>query len=292
MKKFFTSAIVVAAVLFTGCNEDKKESIKNDTKTQAIKDSKSVDVVGFLEKSFQQNPNISKLNVSVVEKVKLEKLDGWNAYIVRLEATLKNNREVKQKMIWFANATTITQDLVDMESGLSYKESITPTFKDEYYKKENLIYGNENAKHKVAIFSDPLCPFCQRFVPQAIEKMKTQPEKFAVYYYHFPLENLHPAAVALTKAAVAAELQGHKDVVLKMYQAKVGGREGDVEKILAELNKVVGSNVKVSDLNDPRVLQHYNHDMRVADELMVAGTPTLFFDGEIDKAKTKFEEVQ
>jgi protein-disulfide isomerase len=71
---------------------------------------------------------------------------------------------------------------------------IAPEFKSEFYKKSNLISGDENSKHKVAIFSDPLCPFCKKFVPQAMEYMKKYPKEFALYYYHLPLATLHPAA--------------------------------------------------------------------------------------------------
>ncbi|WP_324172779.1 DsbA family protein [Sulfurimonas sp.] len=253
------------------------------------------DIENFLKKSFKGNPNIVALKVKVEHRVPVEKLKGWEAFVVSVDATLKakpKNRNVKQKMIWFSNGEIMTQDFVDMKSGISLKELVSPSFKPEYYKKANLIYGNENAKHKVAIFSDPLCPFCRNYVPEAINYMKKQPNKFAIYYYHFPLPSLHPAAVELVKAAVVAELQGKKDVVLKLYKVNVDAKERDVKKILAAFNSVMKTNIKPSDLNSDAVKKHIVHDLFVADSVMVSGTPTIFFDGKLDKTKRKFREIK
>ena len=152
----------------------------------------------------------------------------WEAFIVDINAVIKGDRKVNQKMIWFSNGIAVTKELVDLKTGNSFSDNVSPTFKPEFYKKENLIYGNTNAKHKVAIFSDPLCPFCRSFVPEAINYMKKYPNKFAVYYYHFPLPSLHPAAVELVNAAVAVELKGRKNVVLDLYKVKVNPKEKSV----------------------------------------------------------------
>jgi protein-disulfide isomerase len=252
-------------------------------------------VVDFLKKSFKQNPNIVKLNVVVADKTSLQALKGWDAYIVKVDATIKaqgQERAVAQKMIWFSNGEIITQDLVDMKTGESLKESVTPSFKESFYDKANLIYGNANAKHKVAIFSDPLCPFCRTFVPKAIEDMKKDPKKFAIYYYHFPLVSLHPAAVGLTKAAIAAEMQGRKNVVLDLYKVEIDAKETNIEKILEAFNKTLGTKITPADVANPEVEKHFNFALTVAEEMMVQGTPSMFFDGKADKSKTMYKKVQ
>ena len=249
----------------------------------------------FLKESFSNNPAIVDLQVRVVEKMNVPNLKSWEAVIVVVDATVKakpKNRKVRQKMIWFTNGDVITKDLVSLKDGESLKALVTPAFKNEYYKKENLIYGNVNAKHKIAIFSDPLCPFCQTFVPKVIKEMKKQPNKFAIYYYHFPLANLHPAAVELSQAAIAAELQGHKDVILKMYEVEVDAKERNIVKILKAFNKTMKTNIKPSDLKRPAVMKHFKNDLSIADALMVGGTPTMFFDGKQDKSKRKWEQVK
>ena len=122
--------------------------------------------------------------------------------------------------------------------------------------------------------------------------MKKRPDTFAIYYYHFPLERIHPASVPLVQAAVAAELKGTKDVVLNLYKVKVDPREKNIQKILTAFNKTMKTNIKVSDLSKRDVLVHLNSDMSVAENLMVGGTPTLYFDGKVDKTKRKFEQVK
>ena len=248
----------------------------------------------FIQNSFKNNPNIKSIKVDIEHKIKLEKPKGWQAYVVNLDATLaKDNRKVKQKMTWFSNGEFITQELVDMKTGLSLKDLVAPKFKDEYYNDFNLIYGNKNAKHKVVIFSDPLCPFCRNFVPKAINDMKKKPDTFAVYYYHFPLPSLHPAAVELTKAAIALELKGQrKNIVLDLYKVKIDAKERNVKKILQAFNKTMNSNIKEIDLESPVVTKHFKDDMIMADSVMVQGTPTMFFDGKIDKTKNKYKEVK
>jgi thiol-disulfide isomerase/thioredoxin len=252
-------------------------------------------VEDFLEESFSNNPALISVDVKVADRVPLEDLKGWDALIVNVDAKVKAKpkpREVKQKMIWFTNGTVITKELTNMKTLESLRDTVNPKFKPHHYKKENLIYGNENAKHKVAIFSDPLCPFCSTYVPNAINYMKKYPNKFAIYYYHFPLPSIHPAAVELSQAAIAAELQGRKNVVLDMYKVKINPKERDVKKILAAFNKTMGTNLKPTDIGSPKVVEHFKSDLAVADDVMVQGTPTMFFDGTIDKTKRKYQKVK
>jgi protein-disulfide isomerase len=122
--------------------------------------------------------------------------------------------------------------------------------------------------------------------------MKKYPSKFAVYYYHLPLASLHPAAVALTKAATAAELEGRKDTVLEMYKVEIGSREKDKQKIIDAFNKQLGTKITLKDIETPAVKKHAAFDMQVAQSMMVNGTPTMFFDGKKDASKAKFKAVK
>ncbi|MCW8954382.1 MAG: thioredoxin domain-containing protein [Sulfurimonas sp.] len=250
-------------------------------------------IEGFLKKTYGANPNIKSINVKITNKVEIQERNGWDAYFIELDAILKKDkRQVVQKQVWFSDGKVLSKELYDLNSGQDMRDLVSVPFKDEYYKKENLIYGNTNAKHKVAIFSDPLCPFCKVFVPEAINEMRKQPNKFAIYYYHFPLPSLHPAAVELVNAAVALELKGRKNVVLDLYKVEVDPKEKSVEKILEAFNKVMNSNIRMYDLMQKDVVKHIKSDLTIADELMVQGTPTIFFDGKIDKTKNKYKAVK
>ncbi|MCK9473411.1 thioredoxin domain-containing protein [Sulfurimonas sp.] len=247
----------------------------------------------FIEGSFENNPNIKSINAKVLSKNEILEYKNWNAYMVELDAILKKDgRQIVQKMMWFSDGEVVTKELFALKEGKEMNEFVSIPFKDKYYNKANLIYGNENAKHKVVIFSDPLCPFCKTFVPEAIDYMKKEPNKYALYYYHFPLESIHPASVELAKAAITLELQGRKNVVLDLYKVKVDPNEKSNEKILLEFNKVMNSNIKPFELFSKEVIAHFKNDLEVASMLMVNGTPTIFFDGKLDKTKMKYKEAK
>ncbi|ADN08957.1 DsbA family protein [Sulfurimonas autotrophica] len=248
----------------------------------------------FLEDKFSENPKLKSADVQVEEVRALKQLPKWNAYIIDVQAVLKNKPKqlIKQKMIWFSNGEMITKDLTDINTGESLVERVKPKVKPEHYAKNHLIYGSTDARHKVVIFSDPLCPFCKGFVPGAIKNMKKEPQKFAIYYYHFPLARIHPASVTLVKAAVAAEHKGTKDVILKLYNVKINPREKNAQKILDAFNKAEGTHITLKDINTPAVIKQLNHDKLVANDLMVGGTPTVYLDGSVDNTKKKYLKVK
>jgi len=251
-------------------------------------------VAEFLQDKFSDNPRFQSVEVKVADEIPLKELKGWDAYILDVSAYFKGKKSkpIKERMIWFSNGKIITKDLVDMDSGLNLKELIRPHFKDKYYTKANYLFGDLNARHKIVIFSDPLCPFCRGFVPGALRDLKKEPKKFVVYYYHLPLTRLHPASKTLVKAAVAAEQQGNKNVIEKLYNVKVNFRESDAKKILKAFNKAEGTNITLKDIQAPSVLKQVKADADMANLLMVQGTPTLFLDGKIDNTKKKYLKVK
>ncbi|MCF6340005.1 MAG: thioredoxin domain-containing protein [Sulfurimonas sp.] len=249
-------------------------------------------IENFLEKTYSANPSVKSLIVKMTNKVAVKEKKNWIAYYMEISAVLKDNRKVKQQMVWFSNGEIFSKELFDLKTETPMSDYVAIEFKNEYYKKENLIYGNKNARNKIAIFSDPLCPFCRDFVPKVINEMKKDPSRYAVYYYHLPLSSLHPAAVDLVKAAVALEMKGIKDVVLNLYKVKVNAKEKDTKKILKAFNKVMKSNITIKDINTKAVIKHVKADEKIAEELMVNGTPTMFVNNKLDKSKRKYIEVK
>ncbi len=256
----------------------------------------NIEVESFLKKSFSKKPNISALEIKVLDRKTLSEPKGWDALIVNLNAVIKqggNERPISQNMIYFVSGDIIAPELMNMKTGEHLKNLVAPDFKAEYYDNAHRISGSDRSKHKVAIFSDPQCPFCKKFVPEAINYMKQYPETFALYYYHFPLASLHPAAVTITKAAIASELQGaSKEIILKMYNTKIDSRESDEQKILDAFNKATGMTITLKQIHSKEVQEHSKRDMDIALNMMVTGTPTIFFDGKKDASKKKFKEVK
>lgn len=253
------------------------------------------EVVSFLKKGIGGNPNISNLQIDVNDKKNLTGLNGWQAYFVTIEADVKQGNEVRrinQNGTYFVNGNIIAPELVNLKTGERYNDIVAPDFKSGFYTTANRISGEVDATHKVAIFSDPLCPFCRRYVPEALSYMAKYPKTFAVYYYHLPLAGLHPAAVTLTKAAIVAEQNGTTDAVLKLYKVDINANEKDEKKILSAFNKTFGTKIDSDDIRRPSVVKQFDFDQKVAQSMMVAGTPTVFFNGQKDSSKNKYKDVK
>jgi len=252
------------------------------------------DVEEFLQKAIGKNPNIKSLNVEVVDTIELDKPKGWKAYIVQMTGRAKGpdgkEQDISQRSVYFSGDGVVTSELHNMATGK--KISVSPEFNPKFYDEQHRIFGNLNAKHKIVLFSDPLCPFCKSFVPGALKYLKKYPKTFVVYYYHFPLASLHPAAVTLVHAAAAAEFQGRKDVVEKLYTVKIGSREANQQKIIDAFNKAENTNLKLTDISAVGVQKHIQHDMKVAEEHLINGTPTMFVDGKKDGSKLLFKKLK
>lgn len=253
------------------------------------------DVVAFLKKGIGNNPNVSNLQIEVNGKKTIPSMSGWQAYFVNIEADVKQgaeSRHITQSGTYFVNGDIIAPELVNLKTGGRLNDIIAPDFNAAFYTKANLISGSAEAKNKVAIFSDPLCPFCRRFVPEALDYMTKYPQTFAVYYYHFPLTGLHPAAATLTKVAIAAEQSGVENAVMGLYKVDINANERDDQKIIDAFNRTFKTKLTLADIKRPSVLKQFDADQQVAQSMMVAGTPTVFLNGVKDPSKTKYKEVK
>lgn len=253
------------------------------------------EVVSFLKKGIGANPNISNLKIEVNGKKNLPSVSGWQAYFVTIEADVKqgnDSRHINQNGTYFVSGNTLAPELVNLKTGERYNDTVAPDFDDAFYTKFNRISGDANAANKVVIFSDPLCPFCRRYVPEALTYMAKYPKTFAVYYYHFPLTALHPAASTLTKAAIAAEQKGTDNTVLGLYKVDINPNEKDDQKILNAFNKTFGTKIDLNDIRSASVTKQFEFDQKAAQSAMVAGTPTVFFNGQKDPSKNKYKDVK
>ncbi|HEX5622809.1 MAG TPA: thioredoxin domain-containing protein [Sulfuricurvum sp.] len=253
------------------------------------------EVLAFLKKGIGSNPNVSNVKMDINGKKTVPGMSGWQAYFISIDADVKqgnDNRHITQNGTYFVSGDTLATELVNLKTGERYNDTIALDFPSQFYTKNNLISGSANAKHKVAIFSDPLCPFCRRYVPETLAYMAKYPAVFAVYYYHFPLPSLHPAAVALTKAAIAAEQSGMENVIMRLYAVEINPNERDERKILEVFNRTFKTQLTVADIRRPAVLKQYELDQRAAQLAMVAGTPSVFLDGKKDSSKNKYKEIK
>ncbi len=248
-------------------------------------------VLEFEKKRFSQNPRVELNKLSVFMKKELSQ-KGWYGFVVDIEATMAGNK-VNAKDVVFTNGEVVTSELYDLTSGKSLKDVMTPKLTDKYYDKKRLIAGNHNAKDKIVIFSDPLCPFCMDYVPDVIKHVKKYEDKIALYYYHFPLLSIHPAAAPLVRLMAKAKEDGITNIEEKVYSIywdeKFSSKENNADVIIKAFNKEFKTSYTQKDINSKRVGEEIFEDVKMGEDVLVQGTPTVFINGEQDKSKLKYE---
>lgn len=250
-------------------------------------------VLAFEKKRFSQNKRIKLESVEITLKKKMP-MDGWYGYIVDVNALI-NNQKAKARDTVFSDGKVIAPEIFDINTGADLKDLLTPSLTSKYYDKKKLIAGNHNAKDKIVVFSDPLCPFCIDLVPDVINHVKKNSDSIALYYYHFPLLRIHPAADTLVKAMEIAKKNGMKDSELKVYETDwekyFGSKERNKKKILDAFNKVFKTNITPEQISDEKLQEEIFKDVSMGEDMMVQGTPTIYINGEKDNTRLKYETL-
>ena len=247
-------------------------------------------ILEFAKKRMSQNPEIKLEKISIKLKKELP-IKGWYGYLIDAEAKVKD-KIIKGKDIIFSNGRYISLDLIDSVNGESLRGLVTPSITSKYYDKSKLIAGNHNAKDKIVIFSDPLCPFCIEHVPGIIKHVNKNKESIALYYYHFPLIRIHPAADALSKLMELGKEQNIKNIELKVYETDwnkyFDSKETNNKKIINGFNKAFKTSFTEESIQSIEIIDSMENDMEMGEEVMVQGTPTIFVNGEQDRMLSKY----
>lgn len=249
-------------------------------------------IIEFEKKRISQNPNVQIKDVKINTKKELP-LAGWSGYILDVEANVQG-KVINAKDILFSDGKYISLELYDATNGKSLKDLVTPNLTDKYHDESKLIAGSHKAKDKIVIFSDPLCPFCRDYLPDVIKYVKKNSDTMALYYYNFPL-SIHPAAIPLSKLAEIAKHKGIKDADLKVYETNwepyFDEKTTDEKKILEAFNKEFKTSIKIEELSSKDINAIIEKDLAMGDEVMVAGTPTIFINKVKDSSKLKYETL-
>ena len=248
------------------------------------------DLNAFIKKSVVTNRQVKVNKVNVVAKKPLPRAADWTVYMVVMDLTY-HKKSIKAPETIFVNekAGLATMDMFDTASGKSFRRTMKPDLPEAYYDDAHLIYGNKDAAHKLVIFSDPDCPFCRQDVPRIIEDVKKKPDKLALYYYHMPLLKLHPVSDVLTRIMEVLQKQGKIDEALKMYKLKINYRETNATKILAEVKKQFGIDIPEAEINKPEIKDAVKADTDKGTNMMVNGTPTIYYDGKFDNSRIQYK---
>lgn len=272
MSKFLTSILISTLVVNAGDSLTKSD-LKKYVETHVVKNSR-VDIEG----------------VTVIEETTHPDLPGWKVYMITVEIEYLGKEMRVPETVFFKDGL-MTGDLISLDKEINYRDRIKPEVPESFYNDAHLIYGHKDAAHKVLVFSDPRCPYCQELVPEIIKAAKAYPDKLALYYYHLPLLRIHPVSDILTRVMHIAQAEGRMDVFEKIYSMKIKAEETNVAKVLSEVKKQTGYSVTAKQINAKELKQALKADVDAAVEIMVTGTPTVFVDGKWDINRTKYKKL-
>ena len=272
MSKLLMSTVVATVALSANTQPDNKLLLK------------------YVKKAVVKNPEVKVKGVTVLESKTDESLPGWTILLTTMDLEYQK-KEIHAPEMMFVKDGLVTGHLVNLKTGNDYRDEIKPTVPQSYYDDAHLLFGNKDAEHKVLIFSDPQCPFCQEVVPAIFKAARENPTKIAVYYYHLPLLRIHPVSDVLTRVMHVAQHEGKMDVVEKIYSLKINPRETDMTKILSAVKTHAGYSVTAAQVNAKEVKEAMQADEIAAGKMMVSGTPTIYIDGKWDKMRNGYKNL-
>ena len=249
-------------------------------------------IISYEKFRVSQNPAVQIKKVDLAFTKDLG--DGWKGYLFKIDL-IHNGQNVNTQDILYSNGKVVTAELKTL-TGADYRRMMHPTLDSRYTERKNLIAGNHSAKNKIVVFSDPLCPNCTMVMPELIKDAKANPNKLALYYISMPLDRIHPTARTLIKAAKVAKAQGVKNVTMKLYTAKFEKlydvyQEKDNQKALDAFNKVFGTQITMKQIENKTINETVENHIKLSEDAMISGTPTIFFNNEVDVTRTKHKEV-
>ncbi len=272
MSKLLMSTVVATVTLSANTQPEKKQLIK------------------YVKKALVKNPQVKVKGVTLIESKTHKDLPGWTVLLTTMDLEYQG-KDIHAPEVMFVKDGLITGHLVNLKTGKNYRDNIKPTVPNSYYDDAHLLFGNKDAKHKVLIFSDPQCPFCQGVVPEIFKASRENPSKIAVYYYHLPLLRIHPVSDVLTRVMHVAQHEGKRDVVEKLYSLKINVKETNIDKILSAVKSHSGYSVTAAQIDKKEVKEALKADEKAAGKMMVGGTPTIYIDGEWDKMREGYKEL-
>ncbi len=250
------------------------------------------DVKSYIKNHMVQNAQVKVESVDIIDTKALDNPKGWEVFFVNIHASVKKAPTIFDKVIvpetLFVKDGYFAPTLINMKTGEDYKRILKPKLKKEIYDDKHLIAGNKDAKHKIVVFSDPQCPFCQTIIPKVYKATVDNPKTFALYYYHFPLLRIHPVSDIISRAMVVEHQKGNNQKVMDMYKFKINPREVNATKVLGRLNKEFSMNITEEQLNTDAVNKELKFDKEMATKAMVSGTPTIYIDEVWDPTRKKY----
>lgn len=177
----------------------------------------------------------------------------------------------------------IKEDLSTDEIASAVEIFITEALTPHEFNLENApSSGPQDAPIQLVIFSEFLCPHCQRLADVVEELSNEFGDRLVVYYKHFPLPQ-HANAMIAARACVAAQQQDRfwemHDILFE-HQVELQSSQ-DPDALVQSLAEEIGLDVGQydEDFASQLAIDVPTNDLEEGREAGVNGTPTCFING-------------
>lgn len=152
--------------------------------------------------------------------------------------------------------------------------------------------GNPRAPVRIVEFSDFQCPFCAKTHPMLEAVRRRHPDRVAVLYRHYPLDEIHPHARQAAVASECAAAQGRfgeYTTALFAQQDSIGAKPWARFAAEAGVRDAAAFDRCVA---TARTMANVDRDARVARETKIEVTPTLVINGTLRPGALREEELE
>lgn len=148
------------------------------------------------------------------------------------------------------------------------------------------VLGAKDAKVVIFEYGDYQCPGCAAAAPALKKVADDYSDKVALVFRNFPIVSAHPNALA---AASAAEAAGHQGKFWEMHEKlyinqtawqNLSGANRTEYFMNAAKDLDLDAERLRTDIEDPNIRKKINFDTALAKKQGVAGTPTIFVNGD------------
>jgi protein-disulfide isomerase len=216
-----------------------------------------------LKKVIEENPDII---YGAIQKDPKKFLEVVN------EAAMKARAQEEQKM---------------MEEEMKKREAEFASPKTPDLPEGRAFVGPKDAPVTIVEYSDFQCPYCKRGHATVKEVIAAYPGKVKVYFKNFPIERIHPHALAAARWFEAVALQDFEKAfkfkaLVFENQEKLNVRDDkEAEKVLEGFAKQAGADVNKAKAatKGEEVAKRIEADRKEAESFGFSGTPGYLING-------------
>lgn len=150
--------------------------------------------------------------------------------------------------------------------------------------------GPEHAPVTVVEYADFECPTCKQAAPALKLLLRHFPEEVRIVFRHFPLESVHPHALAAAEAAEVAGAQGkfwemHDLLFANQLHLKANNLRSYAEQLSLDMSRYT------AEMDDEIYRQRVREHIESGRHSGVRGTPGIFINGVIHDASAGMQPL-